>query len=118
MDSFVTTLAASAAKSVMLPRVKIEHVAFAQAQIKIVDRFQRAAFDYFLEEINPANGLVADTTRKGSPASIAVVGFALSSYPVAVERGWITRQDAAARTLVTLRFFWSSRQSEEPDATG
>jgi hypothetical protein len=47
-----------------------------------------------------------------------VVGFALSSYPVAVERGWITRQDAAARTLITLRFFWTSPQSEEADATG
>ena len=85
---------------------------------ELLDRFQRAAFGYFLEEINPANGLVADTTRKGSPASIAVVGFALSSYPVAVERGWITRQDAAARTLIALRFFWTSRQSEEADATG
>jgi hypothetical protein len=31
--------------------------------------------------------LVAGTTRKGAPASIAVVGLALSSYPVAVERG-------------------------------
>ncbi len=85
---------------------------------ELLDRFQRAAFGYFLEEINPANGLVADTTRKGSPASIAVVGFALSSYPVAVERGWLTRQDAAARTLAALRFFWTSRQSEAPDATG
>ena len=61
---------------------------------------------------------MADTTRPGSPASIAVVGFALSCYPVAVERGWMTRADAAARTLVTLRFFWNSSQSEQADATG
>ena len=84
----------------------------------LLERFQRAAFDYFLTECNPANGLVADTTRAGSPASIAVVGFALSSYPVGVERGWMTRAAAAARTLATLRFFWSSRQSEAGDATG
>ena len=55
----------------------------------LLERFQRAAFGYFLETFNPANGLTADTTRPGAPASIAVVGFALSAYPVGVERGWI-----------------------------
>ena len=85
---------------------------------QLLDRFQRAAFGYFVEQFNPENGLVADTSRTGAPASIAVVGFALSCYPVGVERGWMTREEAVARTLVTLRFFWNSRQSEEPDATG
>ena len=85
---------------------------------ELLDRLQSAAFGYFLEEINPANGLVADTTRKGSPASIAVVGFALSAYPVAVERGWMTHDEAVDRTLITLRFFSNSSQSAEPDATG
>jgi len=55
---------------------------------------QRSAFDYFLKQTNARNGLVADRSRAGSPASIAVVGFALSAYPVAVERGWIGRDDA------------------------
>src|SRR5688572_11271798 len=54
----------------------------------LLERFQRAAFDYFLQDANPDNGLVADTTRENAPVSIAVVGFALSSYLVAVERGW------------------------------
>ncbi len=85
---------------------------------ELLDRFQRAAFGYFLEQVNPENGLVADTSRAGAPASIAVVGFALSSYPVAVERGWMARADAAARALAALRFFCNSRQSEQPDATG
>jgi hypothetical protein len=84
----------------------------------LLDQLERAAFDYFLENVNPANGLVRDTSRPGSPASIAVVGFALASYPVAVVRGWMTRGEAIARTLTTLRFFSSSRQSEERDATG
>lgn len=85
---------------------------------ELLDRLERAAFDYFVEETNPRNGLVSDTSRKGSPASIAVVGFALSAYPVAVERGWITRDDAALRTLVTLRFFEASAQGTALDATG
>ena len=46
---------------------------------QLLDRFQRAAFFYFLEQVNPENGLVADNSRAGAPASIAVVGFALTS---------------------------------------
>src|ERR1700722_3025365 len=90
----------------------------AQSDEEVLDRFQRAAFNYFLEQFNPENGLVADTSRVGAPSSIAVVGFALSCYPVGVERGWITRADAAARALLTLRFFWNSPQSNRRDATG
>jgi hypothetical protein len=89
-----------------------------QSEEDLLNSLQRAAFEYFLQEINLDNGLVADTTREGVPASIAVVGFALSSYPVGVERGWIARDEAAARTLVTLRFFLNSDQSGKPDATG
>jgi hypothetical protein len=85
---------------------------------ELLNRLERAAFDYFLINYNLANGLVADTSRTGSPSSIAVVGFALSAYPVAVERGWMTREAALERTLVTLRFFSNSSQSSEPDATG
>jgi hypothetical protein len=84
----------------------------------LLERFQRGAFDYFLKHCNPETGLVADTSRAGAPASIAVVGFALSCYPVAVERGWMARADAASRTLATLQFFWGSEQSEAADATG
>ena len=84
----------------------------------LLDRLQRAAFGYFLQEVNPANGLIADTSRENSPASIAVVGFALSAYPVAVERGWMTRAEAVDRSLSALRFFRDSDQSGSPDATG
>lgn len=84
----------------------------------MLDRLQHAAFDYFLAGTNLANGLVADTSRPGSPSSIAAVGFALSSYPVGVERAWISRADAVARVLAALRFFSKSDQSGTPTATG
>ena len=89
-----------------------------QSDDELLDQFERAAFDYFLQEINPHNGLVADRTVHGAPASIAVVGFALSTYPIAVERGWMGRSEAATRTLVTLRFLLNSDQSGLPNATG
>ncbi len=84
----------------------------------LLERLQRAAFEYFLQTANPANGLIPDNSRVNAPVSIAVVGFALASYPVAVERGWLARADAVARSLAALRFFRDSDQSGGSTATG
>ena len=84
----------------------------------MLDGLQRAAFDYFVQHGNRTNGLVADTSRPGSHASIAVVGFALSAYPVGVERGWMTRAQGVQRCLAALRFFRDSDQSGTPESTG
>ena len=84
----------------------------------MLEQLQRSAFAYFLDEANPTNGLVKDCTRPGFPSSIAAVGLALAAYPVGVERGFLTRTEAVARTLTTLRFFWNSPQGIEPDAIG
>ncbi len=84
----------------------------------LLDSTERAAFGYVRQAVNPANGLVADTSRPGSPCSIAVVGFALSVYPIAVERGWMARDEAVTLTLAALRFFRDSDQRGSPTATG
>jgi hypothetical protein len=83
-----------------------------------LDQLQRAAFEYFLRATNPRNGLVADNSRMNSPVSIAVVGFALSAFPIAVERGWMRRDAAVQCSLSALRFFRDSDQSGGPVATG
>lgn len=83
-----------------------------------LEKLQRETFGYFLHETNPANGLVVDKTAVGWPASIAATGLALACYPVAVERGFMSRSSAALRTLTTLRFFWHSPHGPESDATG
>lgn len=84
----------------------------------MLQALQRQAFDYFLLQANPANGLIRDKDKAGWPASIAAVGMALTSYGVGVERGFMRREDAIERTLATLRFFASSEQSDSPAATG
>jgi hypothetical protein len=93
--------------SVRIPTTEIE-----------LDMLQRESFRYFMHETNLKNGLVIDKCEPGWPASIAAVGLALAAYPVAVERGFITRAAAVARVLTTLRFFWNSPHGPEPDATG
>jgi len=84
----------------------------------LLEQLQRAAFGYFLQTVSPLNGLVADNSRANAPVSIAVVGFALSAYTVAVERGWMQRADAVRRSLAALRFFRAADQSGSPTATG
>ena len=43
----------------------------------------------------------------------------MTAYPIGVEHGWITRAQAADRTLTTLRFFWTAPQdSAGPNTTG
>ncbi|MEO6925716.1 MAG: glucoamylase family protein [Rhodanobacter sp.] len=84
----------------------------------MLDRLQRAAFDYFVQTMNPDNGLIPDTSRENSPVSIAVVGFALSAYPAAVERGWMERAEAVRRSLLAMHFFRDSDQSGSPTGTG
>ncbi len=81
-------------------------------------KLQQDTFTYFTKEQNPANGLVPDNTRPGSPCSITAVGLGLACYVVGVDRGFIPRQEAIRRVLSVLRFFWESPQGTEPDATG
>jgi hypothetical protein len=86
--------------------------------VDMLRRLQRNSFDYFLNEINRANGLVLDKTSENWPASIAAIGMALTVYPVGVARQFISRDEAVQLTLTTLRFLAASEQSEAPDATG
>jgi hypothetical protein len=77
-----------------------------------------AAFEYFHSQVSPRTGLIADKTQPGSPSSIAVVGMALSVYVMAIERELLSRSEAIDRTLTLLKFFWSSHQGPEANATG
>ena len=75
---------------------------------------QKAAFGYFWHEANPANGLIRDRNTPTSPASIAAVGFGLTSICIGVDNGWITREAARDRVRNTLEFFWYAPQGPEP----
>jgi len=85
---------------------------------KELNRLQLTTLQYYLHEINPANGLVRDKTDKTAPASIAAVGLALASLPVLVERGIISREFAPELALKRLRFFRDAPHGPGPDATG
>jgi len=85
---------------------------------EMLGSLQRTTFEYFLNEVNPQTGLIADKTQPGAPSSIAAVGLGIGAYVVGVERAFLSRADAIERILAILRFFDSSRQGPEADATG
>jgi hypothetical protein len=84
----------------------------------LLDSIQHKTFLFFMNERNPENGLVKDRSASWAPSSIAAIGFALPSYAVGVERGWITRDEAAEITLTILKFFLNSVQSPDTNVTG
>ncbi len=92
--------------------------AMAPEDLMLLEALQRDAVGYFLRAANPTNGLIADSSRAGSPCSIAATGLGLSVWVVAAERGLLPRSEAAQRTLAALRFFQASPQGPAPDATG
>jgi len=78
------------------------------------DTLEQRTFAFFWERTNPLNGLTVDRWPTPSFSSIAAVGFALTAYPIGVERQYIKRADARDRVLTTLRFLWKAPQGPQP----
>lgn len=79
-----------------------------------LDTLSQRTFAFFWERTDPATGLTPDRWPTPSFSSIAAVGFALTAYPVGVERGYVSRAAARDRVLTTLRFFWNAPMGPEP----
>ena len=67
----------------------------------------KGSFDFFvnftnLDPASPGFGLTVDSTKTPEVASIASVGFTLSAWVIAVERGFMLRQQALDITRQTL----------------
>src|SRR6266536_703772 len=96
------------------------HGGEAQTPSPIIDplivELQERTFRFFWETANPQNGLIPDRYPTPSYASIAAVGFGLTTYPIGVERGYITREQARQRVGATLRFL--ARAPQGPEARG
>ena len=79
------------------------------------DELQRRTFLYFWE-LADTQSQVPDRWPTMSFSSIAATGFGLSAYIIGVERGWITRKEAAERVAKTLQVLQDLPQG--PQASG
>lgn len=101
---------ASVAASPIEPPAQLTHSGLPP----LFDDIERRTFDFFWTTANPANGLVPDRFPTPSACSIAAVGFALTAYVIGADRGFISREQARARTLATVRFFRHAPQGPQP----
>ena len=75
---------------------------FAPEDDALLDEIEHATFRYFWEAVDPASGMVPD--RTGAKAvSTAGLGYQLAAFAIGAERGYITKDEARARTLKILR---------------
>jgi hypothetical protein len=101
----VASVAAAAAQDVILRSLDTQPgcpYQFTQADQTLLDEVQHACFRYFWDQVGTPAGLVKDRL-KAPVASIAAVGFQLSSLPIGVEHRWITRTAGEARACAVLR---------------
>ena len=83
-------------------------------QTAFLDTLEQRTFNWFWERTDPNTGLTPDRWPTNSFSSVAAIGFALTAYPVGVERGYVSRADAAQRALNTLRFMYNAPQGPQP----
>ena len=72
----------------------------------------RRTFNYFWETSDAATGLAPDNWPNPDFCSVAAVGFALTAYCIGTKSGYVTRDQAAQRTVATLRTFWNGPQGD------
>ncbi len=93
--------------------------AITERERAFLDTLERRTFAFFWDHSDSVTGLTPDRWPSPSFSSIAAVGFALTAYPIGIERGYVSRADAAERVLRTLRFFWEAPQGPAPtDVSG
>ena len=78
---------------------------------EFLDEVQRKAFDYFWEGFDPVTGLIADKAKRRR-TSIAHSGFGLSAFCIGVDRGWVSKDEAYDRILITLNSYYKDPNDE------
>lgn len=69
----------------------------------LLTRIEQDTFQYFPRMSDKTTGLTRDSSRPGSPCSIAATGFAMAAYAIGGSRGWITNDYAYEHILLTLK---------------
>ncbi|MGC4021300.1 MAG: glucoamylase family protein [Cyclobacteriaceae bacterium] len=80
-----------------------------------LDSLSRDTFNFFWELADSTNGNQPDRWPSKSFSSIAATGFGLSGYLVGVNRGYISREQAAERVVKTLRFFKNAPKGDKAE---
>ena len=77
---------------------------------ELLDLVQRTTFKYFWDYAHPVSGLARERYGSDDTVTSGGSGFGIMCLPVGVERGFVSREEAAAR-LRTILDFLSSAQT-------
>lgn len=83
----------------------------------LLDDLSERTFRFFWETTDHETGLTPDRHPTPDFSSVASIGFALNAYGIGVERGWVSREDAAERTRNTLKYLYELPQGPEESGT-
>ncbi len=85
---------------------------FTREEEIFLNQIEKGCFLYFWNEVGSPAHLALDRTTD-SICSIAAVGFQLSSLPIGVERGWISRLEARERAITILSALVSRKDNKK-----
>lgn len=80
---------------------------------EFLEKIERDTFQYFIRLSDKRTGLTRDSSRPGSPSSIATTGFALAAYAIGASRGWIPTDYAYGRIFITLKMLKTEAANKE-----
>lgn len=80
-----------------------------------LDKLQRDAFRYFWEDCDPDSGMAHEANYKWEVRPIAVggTGFGVAALVAAVDRGWVSRDEALTRLLKIVTFLKDKTRRQE-----
>lgn len=84
-----------------------------QEDRQLLEKIQKDSAQYFIRSSNKNTGLTKDSSRPGSPASIAATGFSLASMAIAQDRGWIPKEYAQKQIQKTLNTLLTKADHEK-----
>ncbi|MGN1225664.1 MAG: glucoamylase family protein [Candidatus Cryptobacteroides sp.] len=76
----------------------------------LFEKVQKAAFNYFWDYAHPVSGLARERLGSGNTVTTGGSGFGYMCIMVGVHRGWISREEGAARVLQMTRFLAEKAQ--------
>ena len=77
---------------------------------ELLNLTQEKTFKYFWDFAEPESGLAREDSSRPNIITIGGSGFAIASFTVAVERGWISRFEAIERMEIVLSFLESAQK--------
>ena len=89
-----------------VPTKTVEQIPFED----LLDLTQEQTFKYFWDFAEPVSGLAREDSSRPNIITIGGSGFAIASFVVGVERGWITREEAIDRLETVLSFLENAQK--------